>query len=361
MNVPQTGIYVETTVLEIVKILMGVTTVTANLDFNECENDTYTCDGDCKNSQGGWDCNCKHGYIKNTSHDGLHKFCIDIDECHNNTYTCIDNTDCINTEGGWQCLCEGKRVSKQVNNTAFECLPDFQYIATVVVKIYPEIETEISELGLFISNGIRQIFMQSDDLNSQIVLPVEITNNSKRELTDRMSTENFETAVTFILHLTKQSNKATLKEIWASIWESEMTFFFITTNVTSTVIMISGELDEDAAETKGLCSIPSVNYCNATRSVCADSNGQIQCNCRAGYHKETSKNKTCVPKEDKKEEVALVSTVSFSINTTGKDNTWVKTEVKIKITQVYTKMFPNVIFWIEVISIFNPSSHGRKR
>ncbi|TVU05280.1 hypothetical protein EJB05_48438, partial [Eragrostis curvula] len=72
-------------------------------DINECELPAlYPCDGDCKNIEGGYQCQCRPGFEGNAfTPNG----CRDIDECaHPANYTCSGS--CINVPGTYYCQCK---------------------------------------------------------------------------------------------------------------------------------------------------------------------------------------------------------------------------------------------------------------
>ena len=46
-------------------------------------------------------------------------FLLDIDECTDVNYTC--DGECTNTEGDWDCKCEAGYMEKSVNNTFKTC------------------------------------------------------------------------------------------------------------------------------------------------------------------------------------------------------------------------------------------------
>uniref|UniRef100_A0A0E0IDZ4 Protein kinase domain-containing protein n=1 Tax=Oryza nivara TaxID=4536 RepID=A0A0E0IDZ4_ORYNI len=72
-------------------------------DIDECKSPhIYPCYGDCKNTRGGYDCQCHHGYKGNAS---ILNGCQDINECAEpEKYSCYGGL-CINTPGAFVCRC----------------------------------------------------------------------------------------------------------------------------------------------------------------------------------------------------------------------------------------------------------------
>uniref|UniRef100_A0A4W3HSE0 Fibrillin-2 n=1 Tax=Callorhinchus milii TaxID=7868 RepID=A0A4W3HSE0_CALMI len=70
-------------------------------DVDECEIEAHNCDmhASCVNIPGGFQCNCRDGWIG----DGTS--CVDLDECTNGTHHCNLNAKCMNTPGSYRCLC----------------------------------------------------------------------------------------------------------------------------------------------------------------------------------------------------------------------------------------------------------------
>ena len=71
-------------------------------DIDECELGTYNCPehSHCRNTFGGYQCICNHGF-----HD-QGGYCVDIDECEDGSHTCPPNSNCYNTIGGYDCICK---------------------------------------------------------------------------------------------------------------------------------------------------------------------------------------------------------------------------------------------------------------
>ncbi|CAH0697568.1 unnamed protein product [Spodoptera exigua] len=76
----------------------------AATNIDECRDGTHTCDlhQNCINTQGGYECRCKHGFELNSSSGS----CVDIDECRNGTHACDQLQVCVNTPGGYVCQCK---------------------------------------------------------------------------------------------------------------------------------------------------------------------------------------------------------------------------------------------------------------
>lgn len=71
------------------------------LDMDECKADTNPCDGDCKNTVGGYTCRCPSVYKGNAY---VPNGCEDINECEEpETYSCYGT--CLNFPGTFQCRC----------------------------------------------------------------------------------------------------------------------------------------------------------------------------------------------------------------------------------------------------------------
>ena len=69
---------------------------------DECATDADNCHAtlaDCTDTDGGFTCTCKTGYIG----DGIS--CIDVDECTEDKDNCDPNAACSNTVGSFQCTC----------------------------------------------------------------------------------------------------------------------------------------------------------------------------------------------------------------------------------------------------------------
>nr|ACH87536.1 matrilin-like protein [Platynereis dumerilii] len=85
------------------------------VDKNECTDGTAVCKATtstCMDKVGGYTCNCKAGYRKDT--DGYS--CIDVDECKNGTASCDRSYGvCTNTEGSYSCDCQ-KGYKLEANN-----------------------------------------------------------------------------------------------------------------------------------------------------------------------------------------------------------------------------------------------------
>jgi len=70
------------------------------IDINECEDDDLnTCEFICRNTNGGYRCDCHPGYEMN-SEEGT---CDDINECELGYVRC--QHECLNTDGSWTCVC----------------------------------------------------------------------------------------------------------------------------------------------------------------------------------------------------------------------------------------------------------------
>lgn len=104
-------------------------------DIDECTSPSYggtdiygynrlQCSGDsrvCRNIPGSYECVCKDGYklFRTTNYYGIaYDDCRDIDECEDGTHNCSDTETCLNNVGGFQCLCKSG-FSK--NNTSGLC------------------------------------------------------------------------------------------------------------------------------------------------------------------------------------------------------------------------------------------------
>ncbi|XP_065222296.1 fibrillin-2-like [Planococcus citri] len=72
-------------------------------DINECAEFPGICsNGRCKNSMGGFNCQCNPGFA--LDENGLK--CIDIDECNIMHGVCGENGDCQNIPGSFECKCK---------------------------------------------------------------------------------------------------------------------------------------------------------------------------------------------------------------------------------------------------------------
>ncbi|XP_052786246.1 uncharacterized protein LOC128221685 [Mya arenaria] len=276
-------------------------------DINECSDNTHICNGGtCHNHMGNWSCECPKGFNKNTSADGLNQSCSDINECATEPYPCIDSIDCINTPGSWRCMCDGKRVSKKFNDTTIECLKDFQYLASVNVNFNPEKTPKQTEIETYLPFAISKVF-NSSELTSPILVPIEITNSSREELMKRLSADTFDMSIKFILHLTHPANTTTIQKAWSSVFSKHPDLRTITTNVSTTTIRLSVELD-------------------------------------AGH-----------------EEYAFVFTVSFNLNGNDTNGSISDRYIITEIEKVYNDTYPGVSVWIEIIPESSSNSARRKR
>merc|ERR1712212_689369 len=70
------------------------------IDINECDDPTLnTCEFICRNTNGGFKCDCHPGYEMNQE-EGT---CDDINECELGYERC--QHECLNTDGSWTCVC----------------------------------------------------------------------------------------------------------------------------------------------------------------------------------------------------------------------------------------------------------------
>ena len=107
-------------------------------DINECLEDIDTCEHDCINTEGGYNCTCDDGYLSVGSNcSGMYVVCIlcsygifqsDIDECAEGIDDCEHN--CINTEGGYNCTCDDGYISVGSNCSGMYCL--YIFIAVMI-------------------------------------------------------------------------------------------------------------------------------------------------------------------------------------------------------------------------------------
>ena len=81
-------------------------TLSDNSDVNECQTEANNCKYQCKNLIGTFLCTCPEGFRK----VGMEDECVDVNECVEKPGVCA-NGRCINTEGGYQCECKPGFVS----------------------------------------------------------------------------------------------------------------------------------------------------------------------------------------------------------------------------------------------------------
>ncbi|CAH3160937.1 unnamed protein product, partial [Pocillopora meandrina] len=70
--------------------------------INECVRGLHQCSSDafCNNTQGSYNCTCKHGFT------GSGRECKDIDECVAGSHSCSPDAYCNNTKGSYNCTCK---------------------------------------------------------------------------------------------------------------------------------------------------------------------------------------------------------------------------------------------------------------
>ncbi|XP_053386930.1 uncharacterized protein LOC123542087 [Mercenaria mercenaria] len=84
------------------------------IDIDECSVSKGNCEHNCKNTEGSFECTCKHGYRVNIN-DKLK--CKDINECEEAMHNC--DQLCNNTEGGFICQCY---AGYGFNTTSWSCV-----------------------------------------------------------------------------------------------------------------------------------------------------------------------------------------------------------------------------------------------
>ncbi|PFX26091.1 Uromodulin [Stylophora pistillata] len=74
----------------------------ANMDIDECSDDSHACDVSamCTNTGGSHNCTCMEGY------NGDGNSCQDIGECGEGSNVCDENASCTNTKGSRNCTCK---------------------------------------------------------------------------------------------------------------------------------------------------------------------------------------------------------------------------------------------------------------
>ena len=75
-------------------------------DINECDENACGVNSNCNNTDGGFTCQCKEGYM-NSGDDVTDANCMDINECDTQTHNCDSqiNTRCENNVGSFSCVC----------------------------------------------------------------------------------------------------------------------------------------------------------------------------------------------------------------------------------------------------------------
>ena len=72
-------------------------------DINECEEESSSCQGECRNQPGGYTCSCPRGY--RLASNG--RTCEDVDECEEEGERPVcpePGAKCHNTRGGHKCV-----------------------------------------------------------------------------------------------------------------------------------------------------------------------------------------------------------------------------------------------------------------
>jgi hypothetical protein len=116
----------------------GWTGPTCDSDIDECTTGTDQCTSDatCKNTQGGYECQCASGFDGNGRSDG--SGCQDIDECTERMHNCGPQSVCNNNAGGFSCSCRNGftgnppaiKCQKSKSKSPGECkniVDDFQH------------------------------------------------------------------------------------------------------------------------------------------------------------------------------------------------------------------------------------------
>ena len=80
------------------------------MDIDECEAIPGLCrNGECINSIGSFECVCPEGQAANEFQE-----CVDADECAENPDICGPNGKCYNTDPGYYCECKPGFIPTQV-------------------------------------------------------------------------------------------------------------------------------------------------------------------------------------------------------------------------------------------------------
>ena len=85
-------------------------------DQDECKMGENSCEQECHNTVGSYECYCRPGY--KLSDDKVS--CEDIDECENSTAACDSGKTCVNTQGGYSCI-EGECIKPCHDSTNASC------------------------------------------------------------------------------------------------------------------------------------------------------------------------------------------------------------------------------------------------
>ena len=121
------------------------------VDFDECATGLNDCHSDatCNNIEGGYTCECKSGFIGDGKTDCIvvppscdagffldmkTLTCIDFDECASGLNDCHNDATCNNTEGGFTCECKAGYIG---NGTDCTAITTTQSTPTVTAKPCP--------------------------------------------------------------------------------------------------------------------------------------------------------------------------------------------------------------------------------
>lgn len=78
---------------------------TSCVDFDECSDNNGGCEHECDNTDTGYTCSCKPGYMLQSDNHG----CEDINECADDDIADGCGGMCVNTRGGYYCSCPANR------------------------------------------------------------------------------------------------------------------------------------------------------------------------------------------------------------------------------------------------------------
>ncbi|KAK0048177.1 mucin-like protein [Biomphalaria pfeifferi] len=267
------------------------------LDIDECGTNNGGCQQNCTNNLGSFQCSCFGGYSQNGT------VCTDIDECLNQTTCKSDFQLCTNFDGSYKCNCMPGRIGDSCIKAPYSYLgniviqnPDgwtnelLNNASAAFINLAKKVSTSITSA----LNDTLSLNLKNDTEYVQVlsfrIYDTNSTSNSTN-FSRRKRDVSHETPIlaTYIIHLTQSIkindiNEALKNAVQKPDCIKSCSFY----NLQSVLQIPSLDSKTD------ICTILTVNPCDAQTTSCQSTNNQITCACKTGFQKNIYDPFSCV-------------------------------------------------------------------